>query len=490
MLAMAALATCLPCHTAIVESYSKTGMARSFFALTSDTVVEDFRRNNSFEHAVSGSRFLMVERGGRFYQRRQHRTAGVEEKEIHYVLGSGNHARSYVHRTPQGRLLALPVSWYASASGGFWQMAPGFDRPDHPHFRRRITYDCFFCHNGYPRLMERSTMTDPQYAEPLPQGIDCSRCHGASQNHLRRPEPGNILNPARLPPNRQLEVCLQCHLETTSQPLPFALRRTGRHFFSYQPEEPLGDYMVHFDHEDSPPWNEKFEVVSAPYRLMQSACFTQSRGQMTCTTCHNPHERPTSADSACRKCHPGAHASQPEVRQNCAGCHMARRHPEDAPLTTFTDHRISRRPDRGPGPVLPEYRGQTLIFWPKSLKVEESDLEREDELGRLRAEARRRFPDPGAVEAGLARYPHDPFLLTLGAELERQAGHTGKARAMLVKAIAEDADQPEPYINLGALEAMEGRLHEAITLFRKAWAIDPLSEPARLNLERALRARQ
>src|SRR5262249_27712377 len=180
----------------------------------------------------------MEERGGRFYMRR--RTGSyIMEKEIHYALGSGNHARSYVHLTPQGRLVALPVSWYtAQNGGGYWQMAPRFDRPDHPRFRRRIGYDCFFCHNSYPKLPAAADPVDPIYAGPLPEGIDCARCHGPADDHLRKPGPGNILNPRRLPAERQLEVCLQCHLETTSQPLPFFMRRFGRGFFSYDPREP------------------------------------------------------------------------------------------------------------------------------------------------------------------------------------------------------------------------------------------------------------
>jgi hypothetical protein len=30
-------------------------------------------------------------------------------------------------------------------------MNPGYDRPDHKDFRRKIGYDCTFCHNGYRR---------------------------------------------------------------------------------------------------------------------------------------------------------------------------------------------------------------------------------------------------------------------------------------------------------------------------------------------------
>lgn len=485
MLALLALATCLPCHATIVESFAKTGMGRSFFPMSKDRAVEDFSRNNRFFHEPSQSWFTLVERDGRYFQRREHTAAGVDEKEIHYVLGSGNHARSYVHRTPQGRLLALPVSWY----GTFWQMAPGFDSPDHPHFRRRVTYDCFFCHNAYPKLPADADVSDPRYLDPLPQGIDCARCHGSPAAHLQKPVRGNILNPARLPSSRQIEVCLQCHLETTSQPLPFARRREGRAFFSYDPNEPLGDYMVHLDHEDKAPWNEKLEVVSAPYRLMQSPCFQKSEGRMTCTTCHNPHERPTSSDTPCRACHTQAHGSKPEATKNCVTCHMVPRQPDDARLTTFTDHRISRRPDRRPGPELPTYTGRPRVYWPQGGLDNPEARAREDVLGPLRATARVRFPALQPIGDGLARFPSDPFLLTLAGEAFRLRNRFKEAEDYLRKAIAADPDQPEAYVNLGALLATQGRLEDAIAMFRRAWAIDPNNQAARTNLERALRAR-
>src|SRR5215510_13891878 len=102
MLALLAFGACLPCHVSIVETYSQTGMARSFYRLTGQRRVEDFQRNNQFFHEASQSRFEMTERDGRFYMKRQSGQHTME-KEIPYVLGSGNHARSYVHLTPQGR---------------------------------------------------------------------------------------------------------------------------------------------------------------------------------------------------------------------------------------------------------------------------------------------------------------------------------------------------------------------------------------------------
>src|SRR5919198_337307 len=67
-----------------------------------------------------------------------------------YVLGSGAHARSYLHRTSRGSLVELPLGWYAEKGGG-WGMSPGFDTA-HPQTRRLTSYECVFCHAAYPKI--------------------------------------------------------------------------------------------------------------------------------------------------------------------------------------------------------------------------------------------------------------------------------------------------------------------------------------------------
>ena len=106
------------------------------------------------------------------------------ELEIHYVMGSGNHARSYLHRTAQNRLIEMPVGWYPE-QGGLWAMSPGFDRANHPDFRRNVGYSCMFCHNAYPAIPAGGDTfdADPIYPAELPSGIDCQRCHGPGKAH-------------------------------------------------------------------------------------------------------------------------------------------------------------------------------------------------------------------------------------------------------------------------------------------------------------------
>lgn len=339
---------CGGCHREIARSFSETGMGRSASRPSTQNTVEDYRTRNTFEHPPSGRYYTMLERAGKFYQRRHQigfdgAETNVMEKQIDFVIGSGNHARSYLHRAADGELVELPVSWYAE-DGGHWAMSPGYDRADQKDFRRVVPEDCLFCHSA-------------KASEPA--AIDCQRCHGPGGAHVKAAGSGHaapdairsaIVNPARLNRDRQLEVCMQCHLETTSRYMPNAIRRYDRKPFSYRPGQPLGDYEIFFDHATTNE-EDRFEIAHAAYRLRQSACFRAS--QMTCTTCHDPHRAQRGERAVahfitvCRTCHGGAHRTEKLASGNCLNCHMPKRRAQDAVHVVMTDHYIQRhKPDR------------------------------------------------------------------------------------------------------------------------------------------------
>jgi hypothetical protein len=182
---------CFGCHAAIFKSYRETGMAKSFAHPRPENTVEDYTNNNHFYHAPSNTYFEMIRRGGDYYQLRYQigyggRRTNVEETKIDYFLGSAIHARAYLHRSADGRLLQLPVTWY-SEKGGYWWMAPGYDSPDHIYGQRAITYDCIFCHNGYEAIPASHARLgdEPLYSGELPEGVDCQRCHGPAKTTFR-----------------------------------------------------------------------------------------------------------------------------------------------------------------------------------------------------------------------------------------------------------------------------------------------------------------
>src|SRR5438477_11034553 len=162
-------AQCRRCHQTIFDSYAKTGMGQSFGPAGDVAALE------KLFHQASGRSYAIVKRDGVSVMRRFQEGGEDLERSIEFRIGSGNHSRTYIHRDEHGRLTELPVSWYAER-GGYWAMSPGYDRPDHSDFRREISGDCLFCHNGYPS----------QANGGLASGIDCQRCHGPGEAHVKQ----------------------------------------------------------------------------------------------------------------------------------------------------------------------------------------------------------------------------------------------------------------------------------------------------------------
>jgi tetratricopeptide (TPR) repeat protein len=428
---------CAECHRQIYESYSRTGMGRSFGPVNATVW-----RDGEYYHAASEQHFTMYRREGRFCERRE---TNVFEMTADFVLGSGNHARTYLHRAAGGRFVQLPAGWY-SENGGYWAMNPGYDRPDHMDFRRSVDDECLFCHTAYP-----------QSAGGVPVAIDCQRCHGPGGEHVHTRKPGAIINPARLGPAAQLEVCLQCHLESTSHRLPYAIRRYDRDVFSYRPGEPLENYIFHFDRASGTGYEGNFEIDHAGYRLLQSACFRKSNGALTCTTCHNPHAESREAVEYVRACI-GCHADSHRRGENCLECHMPKRRTTDAIHITMTDHAIPRRRSDG-DPLAPlaevsdsprtSYRGEVVPLYP---------------------------PHPAGA---------DELYLAVAQVMDRSNLEAGIPRLRM--AIEKyRPNQAEFYFELAAAYATTGAYASAIPLYREVLRRKPALAGARRELAQAL----
>lgn len=485
-------AQCARCHTEVAAAYARTGMARSFASFKPPLEAA------SYYHEPSQSYFAMVERGGRYYQRRHQKgpdgdIVNVMEKEIHYVVGSGDHVRTYLHRTPAGKLVELPLAWYAE-DGGRWAMNPGYDRPDHMGFRRPVSDDCLVCHNAYPQVA----------ADRMLEGIDCQRCHGPGSEHVRTARKSDIVNPAHLPAERQLEICMQCHLETTSFHLPHSIPRFEKGRFSYRPGEPLGDYVLFYDHQPGAGRDDKFEIAGAAYRLRKSACFRKSEGRLVCTTCHNPHGAVKVSAAVCAQCHGGAHPAG--GGSDCISCHMPQRRTEDVVHAVMTDHYIQRRkPARDLLAPLAErhedaesvYRGEVVQYYPQAVNelylalaqvIQQSNLEAG--VARLAAvmqtlrpvrgeyylhlaEAWRKVGELGKAlplyEEALRRQPESLVARQKFGEALRLAGASDRAAAVLRPALGT---APGSY-EMGMVYLVQGRGQEAIAAFRRAAELDP-----------------
>lgn len=360
---------CRECHEQIYDGYQATGMARSFYRPDPEKAVEKF--GVAFLQEETGFYYEMALRDGKYYQQRYCRDANGDrfaeyEQEVAWIIGSGNHVRTYLSQNARGEMFELPLSWYA---GSGWAMSPGYEHAEHDRFERPIKRECMFCHNAYPEVPVGSDLPGepPTFPQELPHGIGCQRCHGPGARHIEAAEDpdgkdeltrARIVNPASFAPSERDGLCMTCHLQpdvlgggdsfvhVMDQPI-----------YSHRPGRPITDNKVFFDFGTSEERGKKIEINHHAYRLRQSRCYTASDGALACVTCHDPHRKQPSAEDVefwapkCLQCHDvadghgaAAGATVAASPRDCVGCHMAEARPRDVVGTTITDHLIRRRP--------------------------------------------------------------------------------------------------------------------------------------------------
>jgi predicted CXXCH cytochrome family protein len=265
---------------------------------------------------------------------------------------------------------------------------------------------------------------------------------------------------------------MQCHLETTSGPIPSSIVRFDRGPFSFVPGEPLGAFMLTFDHAAGTGHDAKFEAVSSVYRLRQSKCFLQSQGRLACDTCHNPHRALRGEQAAahyskvCAQCHSGAVAAlissgHHTHSTNCVSCHMPKRRAEDTPGMVMTDHLIQRGPPAAnlaaefrEKPSEP-YRGEVVPYYPSPLPASPAS----------------------ALYVGVAQ---------VGLSNNTAAGLPVLAREIA----AQKPPEAEWNVILGDAWRSAGNLQEAVAAYREAARLAPKSPRVLRQLADALHSRE
>lgn len=518
---------CADCHADLYASYQSVGMARSFYPPAPDKDVEEFGR--VFRQEATGFHYEMHARDGSYFQERycvddQGRRFARHEEEVHWVVGSGNHARTYLAQNPHGELYELPMSWYADAG---WGMSPGFEGPDHERFERRLERQCMFCHNAYPDVPAGNDApgAPPTFPRDLPHGLGCQRCHGPGARHIEwaedpvDPSAPRIFSPKD--PAAAENLCMTCHLQpdvwSGGESILHAMDRAT---YAHRPDQPVTDHMSYFDFGTADERTAKIEINHHAYRLRQSKCYLESEGAMTCVTCHDPHAKAPAEELAAyhaRKCQTCHQLDDCQVEAmaiptgaqptDCIACHMFEARPRDVVEVTITDHLIRRHPPERDltakrpveeRPTQPEAIAYLHDLGPGGEALEMyaawacGDRRSRGRIGRWRAALDAAPPDHpyayvtlgramavagdahGSVEvlsAGVQRFPQDAALLFNLALSLHLAGRQPEAMEQVEQAL------------------VHGPTPEALTLRGNLHAILRRPDAARVDYEESLRLR-
>ena len=484
--------SCRDCHLSIYTSYERTGMGRSFSKMTADNTVGEF--DGSPELTLGTLTYRMSQRGERFFMEEfvtdsDGTPRAVEEHELVWVVGSNNHGRTYLIER-EGKLFQAPLCWYPMDTR--WEFCPGYELKN-DHFTREISKSCMYCHNGVMPLVagERN-----QFETPYPHGIGCERCHGPGSLHVERwgsgegfrnpDQPLQIINPRTLPQAERQQVCFQCHLGDAKQ--TERIIRHEREPESFRPGESINAIFVPFRYEQQT--HVDFGLSAQADRMILSACYTESGGQLECTTCHDPHlpiaEQPEGYyNQRCASCHQPQDCTEDENARNangddCTSCHMRRAEPDDQRFSLFTDHWIRKEIDfeekdhRDSFAIEPIFKGEYAKLDPSEQSyykaralMQMSDMAPANRRVEMQDEAVTLFRD--AIDKGYSTTDSHYYLGKLLVSLRK----FDEAAAEFEAVLAQNANHRDALFALGQYYDAQGDKQRAIELFDRMLTNEP-----------------
>ncbi|MGA9995885.1 MAG: multiheme c-type cytochrome [Pyrinomonadaceae bacterium] len=314
---------CAQCHTQESANWSATPMAH---ALETVADCEVLKKNTKLSFRNGAYSYQITRQGNRSIY-----TVSDGDKEISepilYCFGQGVVGQTYVFRH-NGALYESRISYY-----------PGIRNMDfttgHLHTEPASLEDalgrvlspsdaqgCFSCHST------AAVSGSQLQLDKLTPGVACEACHGPGEKHLAAVRAKDfkslqIFNPGKLDAfDLMQEFCGSCH----------------RSFDNVMLMPGQGGIN-----------NIRFQ----PYRIFNSPGHFKNDPRISCTACHNPHDKlehdTAFYDSKCLACHLTSVKEAkterrnapacPVSRQQCASCHMPKvlvpeTHAE------FTDHWI------------------------------------------------------------------------------------------------------------------------------------------------------
>ncbi len=462
---------CAQCHAAIVASYEQTPMAGGSGPALDGLVT------GSYTHAPSGIRYTVSREGDQAVLRYTRKSGGLDgSMRLAYFIGSGKHGRTYLYRQ-DGFWYESPINRYTRRAA--WGMLPGFDAARNMPLNPTDA-NCLHCHaTGLAQAL-------PQAANhfagvPFAQGgVGCAACHGDPAAHLASAGRVATVNPAKLTSSKRDSVCLQCHLEGDALAyLP------GRSLATFKPGEDLAETAVYFVRASRAGGGGR--AASQYEALLRSACRRAVGDRFSCTTCHNPHATPATRGEAvawfrgrCLSCHTGpAMAAHHPEQPDCAGCHMPSRATTDVSHEQVTDHDIEVYGKAGK-PALP--LGDDTLVAVGGIKAGAREQGLAYAQLAMAGDANAAPRATALLVEAESEGANDPALHARLGYLEQRAGDAKRARAEYVAALNGDLWEPSALANLAVLDAVEGRVGDAVRLLERLLTANPGQTGPGLNL--------
>ena len=533
--------SCAACHPAQFASYLQTPHSRAL----GDVDLQTETSNAAFKHPRSGRRYEVIRKADQVWHREtlladDGKHLVLAEYPVRYTIGSGHHSRSYLIES-DGFLLESPITWYSSKK--LWAMSPGYDAAQSPGFERVADFGCVVCHAGRVEPVDGN-----RYRVKIhDHSISCESCHGPGSLHAAKHQGGvsapdvldlTIVNPVHLTREESEATCGQCHLRGDA-----GVFLQGRSQQDFRPGLRLSDFRADYALEQQ---DNSMKVVGHVEQMRLSRCYQETE-TLTCTTCHDPHVKPSAElriehfRQKCLTCHAvdacGLELDQRKARDqrdNCVACHMPQS-ATDIPHFAFTHHRIGKHePDKAEAKLKPPSIGRLVALYDLSHlpKIEQmrclglSYLELSDkqdsrearEAYRQRAiELLEQVSQAGLqdtdVEASLARFYWETGELqrtirfasaalqskgTSGARANAkfllgdsylQLNQPDKAQPFLEQ-LVKQRRQSEDWILLGLCHRAASRFDQAIASIEQAVEISPMRIDAREMLIKLYEARK
>jgi hypothetical protein len=306
-------AACRDCHQAAFQSYLTS--AHHLTSRLPDATSIDGKFTPGFNILrTSNPYFYFIMKASKegYFQEAVARFPPTEishQERMDLVIGSGRKGQTYL----------------------YWKNSDLFELPVIPR--------CLECHATYIKSLPPPLNHFDKASVVL--GITCEKCHGPGRTHVEAErshqppgEQGNIINPAKLSRDRQIDLCALCHAGPGNPRAPA---------FSFVPEANLAKYVAIPEN----PADTPVDVHAHQVQLLESSrCFRSSN--MTCTTCHDVHTQQRDVayfSERCLICHRVESCGKypalgTALLHKCVDCHMPLR---ESTVITFDagGHRVN-----------------------------------------------------------------------------------------------------------------------------------------------------